>query len=241
MNDLSLQPPHPHHGPSLRPPPRRRPSEPPHAMDTSMGYRPQGYSPTSPAYPASSYSPSSTLPHSHQMSSGFSIEPHSSSSNGPTSPSSATTAPGGGGGGSTSFSRTTDYDDPRKRRLETLATMDNAEFGWFHVRACMVAGVGFFTDAYDLFAISLVSPMLGYVYYQDNHNTVPDYIDLGIKISASLGTFFGQIGFGYLADKLGRKRVSWLDVSPDQQQHIVHHARLKALLTKKKKNHPSGK
>ncbi|KAK3813086.1 MAG: phosphate transporter [Benniella sp.] len=85
--------------------------------------------------------------------------------------------------------------------------MDNAEFGWFHVRACMVAGVGFFTDAYDLFAISLVSPMLGYVYYRDNHNTVPDYIDLGIKISASLGTFFGQIGFGYLADKLGRKRM----------------------------------
>ncbi|KAG0244999.1 Inorganic phosphate transporter pho84 [Mortierella sp. GBA43] len=85
--------------------------------------------------------------------------------------------------------------------------MDNAEFGWFHVRACMVAGVGFFTDAYDLFAISLVSPMLGFVYYSANNNTVPADIDLGIKISASVGTFFGQIGFGYLADKLGRKRM----------------------------------
>lgn len=72
----------------------------------------------------------------------------------------------------------------------------------------MVAGVGFFTDAYDLFAINLVSPMLGFVYFSDRNNAVPPDIDLGLKISASIGTFIGQIGFGYLADKLGRKRVS---------------------------------
>ncbi|KAG0368464.1 Inorganic phosphate transporter pho84 [Gamsiella multidivaricata] len=85
--------------------------------------------------------------------------------------------------------------------------MDNADFGWFHVRACMVAGVGFFTDAYDLFAINLVSPMLGFVYFSHTGNTLPADVDLGLKISASVGTFFGQIGFGYLADKLGRKRM----------------------------------
>ena len=28
----------------------------------------------------------------------------------------------------------------------------------------MVAGVGFFTDAYDIFAINIASVMLGYVY-----------------------------------------------------------------------------
>ncbi|KAI1300406.1 Inorganic phosphate transporter pho84 [Mortierella claussenii] len=69
----------------------------------------------------------------------------------------------------------------------------------------MVAGVGFFTDAYDLFAINLVSPMLAYVYYEGK--PMPSDVDLGIKIAASIGTFFGQIGFGYLADKLGRKRM----------------------------------
>ncbi|KAF9902777.1 Inorganic phosphate transporter pho84 [Linnemannia zychae] len=98
-------------------------------------------------------------------------------------------------------------DDPRNRRLDTLAKIDNADFGWFHVRACMVAGVGFFTDAYDLFAINLVSPMLGFVYYANNNNNVPADIDAGLKIAASVGTFFGQIGFGYLADRLGRKRM----------------------------------
>ncbi|KAG0334228.1 hypothetical protein BG000_008506, partial [Podila horticola] len=104
-----------------------------------------------------------------------------------------------------SFSRAGLYDDPSKRRLDTLAIIDNAEFGWFHVRACMVAGVGFFTDAYDLFAINLVSPMLGYVYFYDSPtmHAVPGDIDLALKISASVGTFFGQIGFGYLADRLG--------------------------------------
>ncbi|KAG0031109.1 Inorganic phosphate transporter pho84 [Podila clonocystis] len=108
-----------------------------------------------------------------------------------------------------SFSRAGLYDDPGKRRLDTLAIIDNAEFGWFHVRACMVAGVGFFTDAYDLFAINLVSPMLGYVYFYDSPtmHSVPGDIDLALKISASVGTFFGQIGFGYLADRLGRKRM----------------------------------
>ena len=32
----------------------------------------------------------------------------------------------------------------------------------------MVAGVGFFTDAYDIFAINIASTMLGYVY---GHNS----------------------------------------------------------------------
>ena len=35
---------------------------------------------------------------------------------------------------------------------------------WFHVKVVMVAGVGFFTDAYDIFAINIASTMLGYVY-----------------------------------------------------------------------------
>ena len=33
----------------------------------------------------------------------------------------------------------------RNKRKEALAKLDNAKFGWFHVRACVVSGIGFFT------------------------------------------------------------------------------------------------
>lgn len=40
--------------------------------------------------------------------------------------------------------------DPNERRRLALAEIDKAPFGWYHVRACTVAGVGFFTDSYDV-------------------------------------------------------------------------------------------
>ncbi|KAG9292774.1 hypothetical protein G9A89_006335 [Geosiphon pyriformis] len=103
------------------------------------------------------------------------------------------------------------HDLDAKRRA-ALAQIDNAKFGWFHIRACMVAGIGFFTDAYDLFAINLVSAMLGYVYFADNKNKVPKDIDLGLKASAAAGTFIGQLVFGWLADRLGRKRMYGIEL-----------------------------
>ncbi|KAF9132766.1 Inorganic phosphate transporter pho84 [Mortierella sp. 14UC] len=106
------------------------------------------------------------------------------------------------------------HQDPhhrlKARRREALAKIDNAEFGWFHIRACLVAGVGFFTDAYDLFTINLVTPMLGIIYFDGG--ILPSDIDLGIKVAASVGTFLGQIFFGYLADRLGRKRMYGIEL-----------------------------
>jgi PHS family inorganic phosphate transporter-like MFS transporter len=37
--------------------------------------------------------------------------------------------------------------DPNERRRLALAEIDKAPFGWYHVRACVVAGIGFFTDS----------------------------------------------------------------------------------------------
>lgn len=48
--------------------------------------------------------------------------------------------------------------DPVERRRVALAKVDEAQFGWHHVRA--VAGVGFFTDSYDIFTINLAVSML---------------------------------------------------------------------------------
>ena len=43
--------------------------------------------------------------------------------------------------------------DPNERRRLALAEIDKVNFGWSHVRAIVVAGTGFFTDAYDVGAL----------------------------------------------------------------------------------------
>ena len=82
-----------------------------------------------------------------------------------------------------------------------------------HVRAVVVAGIGFFTDAYDLFAIGLVINMLGIVYWLDtNKGSVPSNNATALKVVQSGGTVIGQVGFGILADILGRKRMYGLEL-----------------------------
>lgn len=49
--------------------------------------------------------------------------------------------------------------------------------------------------------------MLGFVYFQSNNNKTPYNVDTAIKVSCSVGTVVGQLAFGYLADRVGRKRM----------------------------------
>ncbi|BGP08206.1 Inorganic phosphate transporter PHO84 [Rhodotorula toruloides] len=98
--------------------------------------------------------------------------------------------------------------DLNARRRAALAEIDNAKFGWFHVKACAVAGVGFFTDAYDIFAINLCAAMIGYVYNMGAHKgALTANQDLGLKIATPVGTLVGQLFFGWLADIVGRKKM----------------------------------
>ena len=104
--------------------------------------------------------------------------------------------------------------DPNERRRLALAEIDKAPFGWYHVRAVVVAGVGFFTDAYDIFAINLVSAMLGIAFWQNSKakGKIPTNSDTAIKVATSSGTVLGQLGFGALADIVGRKRMYGLEL-----------------------------
>ncbi|KAJ7022592.1 phosphate transporter [Mycena alexandri] len=103
-----------------------------------------------------------------------------------------------------------------ERRRAALAEVDNAQFSWFHVKVCLVAGAGFFTDAYDIFAINIASTMLGYVYGQSSGPGSPRKLnahqDLGIKVATPVGTLCGQLFFGWLADVVGRKRMYGLEL-----------------------------
>ena len=94
-----------------------------------------------------------------------------------------------------------------------MEEIDNAKFGWFHIRTFLVSGTGFFTDTYDLFSINLVSAILGYTYFSStNDNEVPADIDSRLKASAVIGTMFGQLIFGWMADRFGRKKVCIFEV-----------------------------
>lgn len=88
--------------------------------------------------------------------------------------------------------------------LTVSTLLDEAPASRFHRRAVLVSGVGFFTDAYDLFVISTVAVL------------VSKQWDLGsrqlswVAGSAILGAFLGALGFGRLADRVGRRPVYWL-------------------------------
>lgn len=111
------------------------------------------------------------------------------------------------------------YSLSRKRQA-ALAELDNAPFSRFHLKIMMVAGVGFFTDAYDLFAINIASTMIGNVYgplerpgtVVPNSTSPPGALltsnqELGLKVASPVGTLIGQLLFGWLADIVGRKRM----------------------------------
>lgn len=100
--------------------------------------------------------------------------------------------------------------DPNERRRLALAEIDKAPFGWYHIRAIVVAGIGFFTDAYDIFAINLVTVMIGVVYF--DKGAIDSTADTAIKVATSGGTVLGQVGFGILADIVGRKKMYGLEL-----------------------------
>ena len=95
--------------------------------------------------------------------------------------------------------------------LAVLEALDNARTQWYHGTAIIIAGMGFFTDAYDLFCISTVTKLLGRLYYYNPNTNIlgklPASANNAVVGVALVGTLVGQLVFGYLGDKLGRKKV----------------------------------
>ncbi|KAM1795664.1 hypothetical protein ACFX11_035987 [Malus domestica] len=98
-----------------------------------------------------------------------------------------------------------------KEQLQVLNALDVAKTQWYHFTAIIIAGMGFFTDAYDLFCISLVTKLLGRIYYHvegaGKPGTLPPNVSAAVNGVAFCGTLAGQLFFGWLGDKMGRKKV----------------------------------
>ncbi|CAK9187815.1 unnamed protein product [Ilex paraguariensis] len=98
-----------------------------------------------------------------------------------------------------------------KEQLQVLNALDVAKTQWYHFTAIIIAGMGFFTDAYDIFCISLVTKVLGRIYYHVDGAAKPGSLPPNVAAAANgvalCGTFAGQLFFGWLGDKMGRKKV----------------------------------
>jgi MFS transporter, PHS family, inorganic phosphate transporter len=90
------------------------------------------------------------------------------------------------------------------RSKDLIAALDEASLSRFHLRAVLVSGMGFFTDAYDLFIIGIASTL---IVKEWNLSTG----QLSLLNSTMLGAaFLGALVFGRFADLIGRKRVYWM-------------------------------
>lgn len=103
-------------------------------------------------------------------------------------------------------------EDRHLRRRLALAEIDKIPFSWYHVRAVSVAGIGFFSASYGLFAINLAVPLLGMAYWQDSRGRIPQDTNTNIKAATACGTVVGQVVFGWLADVVGRRRMYGIEL-----------------------------
>lgn len=90
---------------------------------------------------------------------------------------------------------------------EAFQSLDNADLNRKHWLTVFTAGMGFFTDAYDLFIIGTVTVILTPIF-----NLSTNQISLLNSISL-LASVVGAIGFGKLMDRIGRKRMYGVEVA----------------------------
>ena len=87
-----------------------------------------------------------------------------------------------------------------------LQTLDDSKISRFQIKTMFVAGMGFFTDAYDLFVIGIVVSLLKTQWSLSTGQVS------WLNSATLLASAFGAIIFGRVADMLGRKRIYGYEV-----------------------------
>ncbi len=84
--------------------------------------------------------------------------------------------------------------------------IEGAKLSRSHIKIMLIAGMSFFTDAYDLFVIGVALLMLRSIF------TLSTF-QLGMVASAALfGAVLGPVLFGRIADRFGRKSTFWITI-----------------------------
>ncbi len=91
--------------------------------------------------------------------------------------------------------------------ISQIRKIEGERFSKNHIRVMLIAGMSFFTDAYDLFIIGIVLLMLKPIF--DLSAT-----QIGLVASAALfGAVIGPVVFGTIGDRFGRKSTYWITVA----------------------------
>src|ERR1700729_1473238 len=89
---------------------------------------------------------------------------------------------------------------------DLLHQLDEAPTSREHWKIMFISGMGFFTDAYDLFVIGIVATLLASQWHITS--TQKSLLtSLALLTSAA-----GAIAFGRIADRLGRKKIYGYEV-----------------------------
>lgn len=90
--------------------------------------------------------------------------------------------------------------------IHDFTEYDNANVTKEHVKIMFISGMGFFTDAYDLFIIGVVMSLLGPLWHTGKLE------ESLVESTALLASALGALLFGRVADMLGRKRIYGIEV-----------------------------
>ena len=91
-------------------------------------------------------------------------------------------------------------------RVNDFSEMDNAGVSREHWKIMFISGMGFFTDAYDLFIIGVVMVLLRQQWH------IGKLEESLVESTALLASAIGALLFGRVADMLGRKRIYGVEV-----------------------------
>jgi PHS family inorganic phosphate transporter-like MFS transporter len=89
---------------------------------------------------------------------------------------------------------------------DPFQALDDSKITRFQIKTMFVSGMGFFTDAYDLFVIGIVVSIL-----KTQWSLTTSQVSW-LNSSTLLASAFGAILFGRIADMLGRKRIYGYEV-----------------------------
>jgi len=90
--------------------------------------------------------------------------------------------------------------------ITDFSDLDNAGVSKEHWKIMFISGMGFFTDAYDLFIIGVVMALLKPLWHVGK-------LEEGlVQSTALIAAALGALLFGRIADMLGRKRIYGVEV-----------------------------